>query len=128
MSDGSVDSQHSHVVLDKYLKTDSILSIRNDNKIIGFLIEQIVQIEAELIQIVIGDAFRSQGYATDAMLHWHAQLLTVGVQDVFLEVREDNQRAKELYDKLGYENIGRRKNYYNFRGSTRDAILMKASL
>ena len=44
------------------------------------------------------------------------------VSDLFLEVRESNEAAIELYLKKGFEVIGRRKQYY--QRPVEDAVLM----
>lgn len=45
-----------------------------------------------------------------------------GARSSFLEVRESNIAAQEMYRKFGYEKIGRRRRYY--RDNDEDAILM----
>jgi ribosomal-protein-alanine N-acetyltransferase len=45
-----------------------------------------------------------------------------GAQSSFLEVRESNLPAQEMYRKFGYVEVGRRKRYY--RDNNEDAILM----
>jgi len=40
---------------------------------------------------------------------------------VFLEVRESNTAARRLYQKLGFEETGRRKSYYS--NPVEDAVL-----
>jgi len=46
-----------------------------------------------------------------------------GVVEFFLEVRESNTPARGLYTKLGFEEIGLRKNYYE--EPREHAVLMK---
>ena len=48
-----------------------------------------------------------------------------GAVSSFLEVREGNLVAQEMYRKFGYENTGRRKRYY--KDNDEDAILMTLS-
>jgi ribosomal-protein-alanine N-acetyltransferase len=45
-----------------------------------------------------------------------------GAQSSFLEVRESNLAAQEMYRKFGYEETGRRRRYY--KDNDEDAILM----
>lgn len=45
-----------------------------------------------------------------------------GVNAYFLEVRESNERAVRLYESLGFEKTGLRKNFYE--APTEDAVLM----
>lgn len=52
-----------------------------------------------------------------------------GMTSVLLEVRPSNQRALAIYERYGFERIGRRKGYYPAAGNTReDAIVMRFSL
>ena len=48
-----------------------------------------------------------------------------GAVTSFLEVRESNLAAQEMYRKFGYEKTGRRKRYY--KDNDEDAILMTLS-
>lgn len=49
-----------------------------------------------------------------------------GARDVFLEVRDDNPTAQQLYDSLGFERIAVRPNYYQPDGV--DAIVMRLAI
>jgi ribosomal-protein-alanine N-acetyltransferase len=51
-----------------------------------------------------------------------AEAAARGCGEVFLEVRADNARAKKLYRRFGFEEIGVRKRYYQPSGV--DAIVM----
>jgi ribosomal-protein-alanine N-acetyltransferase len=46
-----------------------------------------------------------------------------GCTAVFLEVRADNERAQKLYRRFGFEDVGRRRGYYQPSGV--DAIVMR---
>jgi ribosomal-protein-alanine N-acetyltransferase len=60
------------------------------------------------------------------LAYLHRAAVTRGRDYAYLEVRESNVSAQELYKKFGYRPIGRRKNYYP--GDREDAILMYAVL
>ena len=65
--------------------------------------------EAELLLIATHPQHLRQGHA-EALLKQTFQKLTV--KTIFLEVRESNQAAKQLYKKLGFLEISTRKAYY----------------
>mgnify|MGYP001351307913 CR=1 FL=1 len=46
-----------------------------------------------------------------------------GSDEVFLEVRADNDRARRLYERFGFERVGIRRKYYQPSGV--DAIVMR---
>lgn len=48
-----------------------------------------------------------------------------GAQALLLEVRVDNERAADLYDRAGFERVGRRPGYY---GVGQDGVLMRKRL
>ena len=48
------------------------------------------------------------------------------LETIFLEVRETNRAAYQLYSKIGFQEIGRRKNYYS--EPVEDALMMKHDL
>jgi ribosomal-protein-alanine N-acetyltransferase len=49
-----------------------------------------------------------------------------GVQIAFLEVRESNQGARVFYERHGFAEVGRRRNYY--RLPREDALILARSL
>ena len=49
-----------------------------------------------------------------------------GIETLTLEVRVSNEAAIALYDRLGYEQIGRRPNYYT--DPREDALIMRKEL
>jgi ribosomal-protein-alanine N-acetyltransferase len=51
------------------------------------------------------------------------QAAAAGCEDLLLEVRVDNDRAKRLYERFGFQPIGIRRNYYQPSGV--DALVMR---
>ncbi|MFX5972556.1 hypothetical protein ABTE98_19405, partial [Acinetobacter baumannii] len=52
-----------------------------------------------------------------------------GVRTIFLEVEENNQPARRLYDGSGFEVVGRRERYYKQpNGEPLNALLMRRDL
>lgn len=82
--------------------------------------------EADIVNIAVSPAARRLGIGQAIMESLMAEATEKGCLEMYLEVRESNTPARALYEKLGFETIGKRKNYY--KKPTEDAILMKASL
>ncbi|MFX5295047.1 GNAT family N-acetyltransferase, partial [Acinetobacter baumannii] len=52
-----------------------------------------------------------------------------GVRTIFLEVEENNQPARRLYERMGFAVVGRRESYYpRAGGEQRNALLMRRDL
>ena len=51
---------------------------------------------------------------------------TLGLSELYLEVRESNDSARALYTSEGWETFGKRNNYYSH--PLEDAVLMKKDL
>lgn len=51
---------------------------------------------------------------------------TSGAERIFLEVRDSNQEAQRLYEKCGFERIGRVRGY--FRNPLEDAVTMRLNV
>jgi len=79
---------------------------------VGFAFVRNVCDEAELISIAIDPVSQGQGFAKQVLKHLLKQLVSWGVYTLFLEVRQDNQKAVQLYRSVGFKKIGERKAYY----------------
>ena len=81
--------------------------------------------EAEVLTIATRPQARRQGVALAVMRAALADAQAQGVGQIFLEVAEDNRAARMLYAGLGFEEVGRRKDYYARKDGPRvDAIVM----
>lgn len=85
---------------------------------VGFLSLQRLFGEAELTNIALKKAYQGKGLARQLMAS-----LEETDEPIFLEVRKSNTRAVTLYEKMGFHQVGYRKNYYQH--PKEDAILMK---
>jgi ribosomal-protein-alanine acetyltransferase len=102
-----------------YLLTDYnaiALVAKADNTVAGFIIAQI-EIEnntlfGHIITINVASAYRRKGIATKMLQEIETILKQKSINEVHLEVREDNSDALKLYQKSGYQKIGRLEKYY----------------
>lgn len=91
------------------------------DEIVGYVYFSIIFDEAELFRIAVLEQYRGFGYG-EAILKESIEKLKMNVKKIFLEVSVDNTIAINLYQKLKFKNINRRKQYY-FDGS--DAFVME---
>jgi [ribosomal protein S18]-alanine N-acetyltransferase len=92
------------------------LIARVEGQIIGFVIGEIYVdrrvLQGHICTIEILPNFRRRGIGEKLLQEIEELFKQKGVKASALEVREDNVPAIELYRKLGYEKIGRLRNYY----------------
>ena len=93
-----------------------------DRRIAGMVVAWLFVNEVHIATIATHPDFRRLGIGGRLLSHTLLQALEEGARSSFLEVRESNLAAQELYRKFGYEETGRRRRYY--RDNDEDAILM----
>ncbi len=69
--------------------------------------------EADIMNVAVDAKYRRQGIAQQMLLFLMEQAKEKGVEKFTLEVRESNQSAINLYEKLGFKSVGLRKNFYS---------------
>lgn len=84
--------------------------------------------ESELLEIAVQPAMQGRGYGKALLAQAIALARRNGAVRMFLEVRESNARARKMYTSFGFEETGRRRNYYPTENGREDAILMTAQL
>ncbi len=80
--------------------------------LLGFILSRVAADEAEVLTIVVGASHRKRGIGRQLVASHVARLRNVRVKTLFLEVGETNTAARKLYAGLGFQEVGRRKNYY----------------
>ena len=105
------------------------LLVDANHQLLGYFVAMSVLDEVHLLNITVNPAHQRQGWARlllDALALWSRQK---NAQWIWLEVRESNQRAREVYVKHGFTEVGLRKNYYpNPNGPRENAVLMSLKL
>ncbi|HHE9481485.1 TPA: ribosomal protein S18-alanine N-acetyltransferase [Haemophilus influenzae] len=104
------------------------LKLIENNQIIGFEICQTVLDEATLFNIAILPNYQGCGFGKLLLGELIFQLKERGVQTLWLEVRESNP-ARFLYEKIGFNEVDIRKNYYpKPSGGRENAVVMACYL
>lgn len=94
----------------------------------GFVLAWAPAEEAEILTIAVRPAARRKGVGVGLVNAAIAAALIRGAGAMFLEVAEDNDAARALYEKLGFEEIGRRDAYYKRDDGQVDALVLRRSL
>jgi [ribosomal protein S18]-alanine N-acetyltransferase len=103
--------------------------LRLGRKIIGFAVSRMAADEAEILSVAIDVDHRGRGFSRDLLLTHLGHLAGHGIRALFLEVEENNQPARKLYERAGFAVIGRRERYYNQPGGEQlNALLMRRDL
>jgi [ribosomal protein S18]-alanine N-acetyltransferase len=102
--------------------------IEISNKLIGYGILSVAAGESHVLNIVIDPDFQGQGYGTYLMRYLLYVAKRYGAGIVFLEVRNSNKIAFQIYHRLGFNEIGIRKKYYPSEKGREDAIVLALEL
>lgn len=99
---------------------------RKDGELVAYTCLWKIEDELQIANIAVDKEHRHQGIAQKLMEWIMEQGLKQKCKSVTLDVRVSNSVALTLYRKFGFEQIGRRKNYYRF--PVEDAIIMEKKL
>ncbi|MEH2472427.1 ribosomal-protein-alanine N-acetyltransferase [Nitrobacteraceae bacterium AZCC 2161] len=103
--------------------------LRMGRTVIGFAVSRIAADEAEILSIAVAPSHRGRGLSRDLFLTHLGHLAGRGVHTVFLEVEENNQPARRLYERTGFAVAGRRERYYKEAGGVElNALVMRRDL
>ena len=92
----------------------------------GFVIARCAAGDWEIENVVVAGENRRCGIATELIRELLTRAHVGGATSVLLEVRESNLAARRLYERLGFSQQGRRRNYY--REPKEDALLLRISI
>lgn len=88
-----------------------IVAIEGDI-VAGYVGSQSVMGEADMMNLAVAPEFRRQGIAGNLVQELIRNLCDEKVSSLTLEVRQSNSAAIALYEKLGFNQVGCRPNYY----------------
>jgi ribosomal-protein-alanine N-acetyltransferase len=92
-------------------------------EIIGYVCGWAVLDEYSITNVGVGKRYQKQGIAKKMITHLMQKKLTEKVVVFYLEVRETNIPAINLYRNIGFQTIAKRLKYY--RNPVEDALVMK---
>jgi ribosomal-protein-alanine N-acetyltransferase len=102
--------------------------LERGDEIVGYGIISVAAREAHVLNVCVAPAAQCAGLGRRLiqrlvdLARWHR------AERVYLEVRPSNPHAIALYHDLGFNEIGRRPNYYPDRAGREDALVMAMEL
>ncbi|MBW1722502.1 MAG: ribosomal protein S18-alanine N-acetyltransferase [Deltaproteobacteria bacterium] len=100
--------------------------LEEDHLLAGYVCFWIHDAFIEVLHIAVRPDKRRRGYGRRLLEEVISTGTDWGVDQVWLEVRESNRPARELYRKMGFEEVGVRPCYY--RDTHEDAVSMTLKL
>jgi ribosomal-protein-alanine N-acetyltransferase len=99
-----------------------------NGNMIGFILIVTQADECHILNLCIEPLYQQQGYGKQLLLHVLNEIKQQRTEIVYLEVRRSNQKAIFLYEKMGFQIIGERKNYYSLAEGQEDALVFAKDL
>jgi [ribosomal protein S18]-alanine N-acetyltransferase len=84
--------------------------------------------EAHVLNLCVAPSQQRRGHGTRMLRHLLELARMNRAHRVFLEVRPSNGNAQRMYERAGFNEVGRRPNYYPARRGREDAIVMAMEL
>jgi ribosomal-protein-alanine N-acetyltransferase len=88
----------------------------------GFCSFWLVFDELHINNLAIHPMYRRRGIGTALLQHAMRTAAQLGARRATLEVRQSNEEARRIYERLGFETAGIRRNYYAH--PTEDALIL----
>lgn len=103
--------------------------LHDDGAALGFSLCRRAGPEAELLLGGVLPLHRGRGAGSALLDAAFGTASGFGIDIMFLEVRDGNHAAQQLYERAGFVAVGRRRDYYRGRNTeTFDAITMRRQL
>lgn len=98
----------------------------SEGVILGYLCFWMVRDEMQLLDLAVHPTYRRQGNGGLLLAKMINHAVSEGISKIWLEVRVSGSAARKLYEKFGFVESGRRKDYYT--DPREDAVLMSLAL
>jgi ribosomal-protein-alanine N-acetyltransferase len=97
-----------------------------DGKIIAYAVFGVLEDYAELWNIAVDEQYRRMGIGESMLCYIIGTCRESGVYSLFLQVRESNETAQNLYQKNDFTFVMVQKNYYH--SPTEDALVFRLDI
>lgn len=102
------------------------LFTRPHGKVVGFVMCRLSGEKGEILSLAVAPGLRRNGLGSVLLEAAKVKADKFNIEVLFLEVAEDNEAARRLYEKSGFSIVGRRPHYYRRRhGPSVDALTLR---
>ena len=108
--------------IEKNTASRSWVAASEDGTILGFIVLWLIVDEIHIANFAVHPKHQNQGIGKALVTHGLISAWVEGARISFLEVRAGNKNAIHIYQTIGFEHAGIRKNYY--QDNHEDALLM----
>ncbi|CAK9891341.1 MULTISPECIES: ribosomal protein S18-alanine N-acetyltransferase [Pseudomonas] len=110
------------------LKSYEIWLMFEGEQQVGHGVINVIIDEAHLLNITVKPESQGRGLGLALLEELMKRAYANNGRECFLEVRASNQSAYRLYERYGFNEIGRRRDYYPVAGGREDALVMACTL
>ncbi len=100
----------------------ALVAVTSAGVVQGWCCGLLADVDAELLKVAVRPPWQRQGVAASLLKELGRRFAARGGEQIFLEVRSQNIAARKLYAKQGFQETGRRKNYY--KEPADDAVIL----
>lgn len=109
----------------QYETAKTFIAQKSDREV-GYAVVRTSGEEGEILNLAVLPGYRRKGIGRLLLEAVLGSLASAGTREVYLEVRETNAAAIELYQRYGFRPVGQRPHYY--RNPPEHALVLRAAL
>lgn len=111
------------------IKTGYVCQVlQQADTLMGYGIMMMSPEEAHILTLGIAANWQKKGLGKKLLQHFIQHAREQNAKSIFLDVRESNHNAAQLYKKMGFQQIATRKGYYPAMCGREDALVMQLML
>lgn len=105
------------------------LLVDAQDELVGYFVAMAGVEELHLLNLTVAPPWQGLGHAATLLDALESHARAAGAQTLWLEVRDSNERARHVYRRRGFAEVGLRPRYYPAgHGRREDAIVMSLQL